>query len=444
MKIMRAILFLFTFILLLDLMGCVEKFTVSPPQTPETKAPSEVSPTSPPTAPPAPTVLRIAVLPEDLADYGVLSDAANILRDALGIDVQFVSTQSDCDLYVGTAGEITAMVQQGKLQPIGDILPSSASSLASAFSQGGNIYALPLGGKGKVLLINTSLLLEKGIPPRAPATFEEWANMMRLLKARGVRYPLFLPMRGDNLLEDFELFSAIYGGSSYSQDKPNFSDASRRALIALSTLAKEDLIDPLSYEGGEDEAKQAVKGGGCAFAVVWGDELPAGVEVALIPPSQDIYDLEKKPAVSLGRVKGIALMANSPMAKEGKAFIKLVSYLQKMNNKDIEALALSFANPCPSFRQYPSENQVVARFVSSAIQGIISPEEAIKRAQDALKALPQQVQPEQVQTAQPQGPQTQQVPQTQPQGSQAQPQYPQAQPQAPQPTQPVPSNIPTM
>ncbi|MGB9877898.1 MAG: ABC transporter substrate-binding protein [bacterium] len=431
MRAMRIILYFFTFILLLDLMGCVERFAKTPPTTPETKAPSEVSTTSPPTTPSPPTALRIAVLPEDLVDYGVLSDAANILRDALGIDVQFVSPQSDCDLYVGTAGEIASMVQQGKLQPLQDILPSS-SSLASAFVQGGNLYALPLGGKGKVLLINTSLLLEKGIPPRAPATFEEWAKMMRLLKARGVRYPLFLPMRGDNLLENFELFSAIYGGSSYSQDKPSFSDASRRALIALSTLAKEDLLDPLSYEGGEEEAKQAVKGGGSAFAVVWGDELPAGVEVALIPPSQDIYDLEKKPAVSLGKIKGIALLANSPLAKEGKAFLKLVWHLQKRDNRDIEALALTYGVPCPSFRSYASENQVVARFISSAIQGIISPEEAIQRAQEALKALPQQV------------PQAQpQVPQTQPQVPQAQPQIPQAQQKPSPPSQPAPANTPT-
>lgn len=373
---------------ILDLTGCVERFTVSP--TPEeSQVQLQTSQPSPPQpAPPQPTALRIAVLPEDLVDYGILNDAGSILRDALGINVEFVSTQSDCDLFVGTSSEISAMAQQGALQPLQDLFPNTSSPLFSAFSQNGNVYALPLGGKGKVLLINTSLLLEKGLPPRAPATFEEWTRMMRLLKARGVKYPLFLPMRGDSLLENFELCSAIYGGTSYSQDKPSFSDASRRALIALSSLAKDDLIDPLSYESGEEEAKEAVKGGGCAFAVVWGDDLPSGVEVGLIPPSQDIYDLEKKPAVSLGKVKGIALKNNSPMQKEAKAFLKLVWHLQKKDNKDIEALALAYATPCPYFRAYPQENQVVARFVSSVIEGIISPEEALTRMQDALKAIP--------------------------------------------------------
>lgn len=393
--------------MILDLTGCVERFTVSPApvenQAQLTQPPSS-QPQPPQPAPPQPTALRIAVLPEDLVDYGVLSDAANILRDALGIDVEFVSLQSDCDLYVGHSGEISSMAQQGTLQPLHDVISGTSSPLVSAFTQGGTIYALPLGGKGKVLLINTRLLLEKGLPPRAPATFEEWAKMMRLLKARGVKYPLFLPMRGDNLLEDLELWSAIYGGSSYSHDKPNLTDASRRALVALSALAKDDLIDPLSYEGSEDEAKETVKGGGSAFAVVWGDDLPSGVEVGLIPPSQDIYDLEKKPAVSLGKVKGVALKANSPMTKEAKAFLKLLYHLQKKNNKDLEALALAYAVPCPSFRSYPQENQVLSRFVFSAIQGIITPEEAISRTQDALKAIPQQFPQQTAPSAQPQVP----------------------------------------
>lgn len=414
MKIGKYLLIFLCFLVILDLTGCVERFTVSPALTEEgnqaqpSQAPSpQLSPSQ--STPPQPTGLKIAVSPEDLVDYGVLSDAANILRDALGINVEFVSLQSECDLYVGNSSEISAMAQQGSLQPLQDIISNTSSPLASAFTLGGTVYALPLGGKGKVLLINTDLLLEKGLPPRAPATFEEWAKMMRLLKARGVKYPLFLPMRGDTLLEDLELWSAIYGGSSYSQDKPNLTDASRRALIALSALAKDDLIDPLSYEGGEDEAKEAVKGGGSAFAVVWGDDLPSGIEVGLIPPSQDIYDLEKKPAVSLGKVKGVALKANSPMIKEAKAFLKLLYHLQKKNNKDLESLALAYAVPCPSFRSSPQENQVLARFVLSAIQGIITPEEAISRAVDALKAIPQQVPQQTVPQAQPQVPTNQPI-----------------------------------
>ncbi|MBC7327395.1 extracellular solute-binding protein [bacterium] len=427
MKIGRIILIFFAFLLILDLTGCVERFTFSPPpeKTEETTA---TTPQSPQQASPAPTSLRIAVSPEDLVDYGILSDAANILRDALGVNIDFVSTQSDCDLFVGTSAEIMGMVQEGKLQPLNDIISDTSSPLTSAFSQGGSVYALPLGGKGKVLLINTSLLLEKGLPPRAPATFEEWAKMMRLLKSRGVQYPLLLPMKGDYILEDFELFSAIYGGSSYSQDKPNFTDASRRALVALSALSKDDLIDPRSYEADEEEAKEAVKGGGCVFTVVWGDDLPSGVEVALVPPSQDIYDLEKKPAVSLGKVKGVALMANSPMAKEAKAFLRLVGYLNKKNNRDLESLALSYASPCPSFRSYPQENQVVARFVYSAVQGIVSPEEALNRAKDALKAIPQPQVPQQ-QVPQQQLPQ-QQIPQPST-NLPAQPSTPSAQPQVP-------------
>lgn len=428
MKIKRTLLLFFCFLIILDLTGCVERFTTSPsPPQEETQLQApQISPSQPTPSPP--TALRIAILPEDLVDYGILSDAANILRDALGIGVEFVSTQNDYDLYVGTSSEISTMAQQGTLQPLQGILPEVSSPLLSAFREGENIYALPLGGKGKLLLINTSLLLENGLPPRAPATFEEWAKMMRILKARGVRYPLFLPMEGDSLLENFELWSAIYGGSSYSQDKPSLSDASRRALIALSALAKDDLIDPLSYGGGEEEAKEAVKGGGCAFAVVWGDDLPSGVEVGLIPPSQDIYDLEKKPSVSLGKVKGVALKANSPLTKEAKAFLKLVWHLQKKNNRDLEALALSYAVPCPSFRSYPQENEVVKRFVLSTIQGILAPEEAISRAQEALKAIPQQVPP--TQPAQPQ------IPTNQP----AQPQMPTNQPAPP----PMPANIPVI
>jgi len=431
LKIGRTLLAFSCFLVVLGLTGCVEKFTVSPEEGSQTQAQAPQSPLSP-TTPPPPTALRIAVLPEDLLDYGILSDAANILRDALGISAEFVSPQSDCDLYVGTSSEILAMAQRGELQTIQDVLPNTSSPLVSAFTQNGNSYALPLGGKGKVLLINTSLLLGKGLPPRAPATFEEWAKMLRLLKARGVEYPLFLPMRGDNLLEDFELWSAIYGGSSYSQDKPSFSDASRRALIALSALAKDNLIDPLSYEGGEEEAKEAVKGGGCAFAVVWGDDLPSGVEVGLIPPSQEIYDLEKKPCISLGKVKGVVLKANSPMTKEAKAFLRLLWHLQNHSDNDLEALALSYALPCPSFRAYPQENQVVARFVSSVIQGIISPEEAINRMQAALQSLPQQGMP---------SPQ-QGMPSPQQGMPSPQPPMPTNQPPTQQPPQGFPLNIP--
>lgn len=212
--------------------------------------------------------------------------------------------------------------------------------------------------------------------------------MMRILKSKGFQHPLILPLKGDGILENLELWSAIYGGTSYSQGKPDLTDATRRALIALSTLMKEGLIDPLSYEAGDEEAKEAVKGGRNVFTVVWGEDLPSDLQVALVPPSQEIYDLEKKPAISLGKVRGIAMSSSTSMVKEAKAFLKLLWYLQKKNNNTLETLALSLSNPCPPFLSYPQENELVRRYALSTLQGVLSPEEAVSKAQEALRSLP--------------------------------------------------------
>lgn len=389
MKIKRLLLILSLLFLILDLTGCVERFTVSPPQpTSPQPTPSSSLPPQTPATPPPPAGLRIRVAMEDLVDYPMLTETSNILRDALGIDISFVSPQEEADLYVAPPDEIAKLAQQGSLQPLQDIIGEVSPPLASLFGVGGNLYAIPLGGKAKVLLVNTSLLLSHGLPPRPPATFEEWAKMMRILKSKGFQHPLILPLKGDGVLENLELLSAVYGGTSYSQGKPNLTDATRRSLIALSALMKEGLIDPLSYEAGDEEAKEALKGGRNVFTVVWGEDLPSDLQVALVPPSQEIYDLEKKPAISLGKVRGIAMSSSTSMLKEAKAFLKLLWYLQKKNSNTLETLALSFSNPCPPFLSYPQENELLKRYVLSTLQGVLPPEEAVSKAQEALRSLP--------------------------------------------------------
>ncbi|MGW7524800.1 ABC transporter substrate-binding protein [Streptomyces sp. NPDC054783] len=138
----------------------------------------------------------------------------------------------------------------GKLYPASDLLSIRTqadflSQLSDAGQWNHTQYGIPFAASTRVLFYNKTLFAKAGITP--PTTWDELAADARTLKAKGVKYPLALPLGPEEAQAETMQWllsgsSGNNGGSGYTDDIGTYTIDSAQNVQTFTWL-KDDLVD---------------------------------------------------------------------------------------------------------------------------------------------------------------------------------------------------------
>ena len=366
-----------------------------------------------------------------------LKALASLFKDLTGIGVKIVMTdpqqrlqniadpESAYDVITFDQLQLAALTKKGLLAPLDDYLTAAmrkdlAPALLKAFKDQKKTWGVPFLVNVQLFFYNEAMLEKVGLKA-APATLEEMAEQMTLLKKKGVaQHPWTDAWRqSEGLVAEFTWLIGAFGGELFDEDgKPAFDDeAGLRALEFMVMLIEKELVDPNILTNDEIAAKDAFLRGDAAFTSNWAflagllhtaadEEIKDQAKAALLPVSRTIAAKSS----TVAALQGIGIAAKSAQKDAAWKWVQFFTspltqrayaaeipvWTSAQTNGSVNFLdptmslkrtQLETAHFRPKLANYAEVSAILQRTLYAALTQELTPSDALKTAAAEIKAL---------------------------------------------------------
>ncbi|KAF2956817.1 sugar ABC transporter substrate-binding protein [Marinitoga sp. 38H-ov] len=287
------------------------------------------------------------------------------------------------------------------------------------FKYNGKIYALPYLVNIQHFFVNKDILKKAGFN-NPPKTLEEMEYQAKVIKEKGIlEYPIVDSWINEEVLMcEFTWLLGAFGGDYYEEGKIKVNTLEAvKALSFMKKLLDEGLINPLSLEFKEDDVLNVFINGDAAFTTNWTYQsrymedpryskiLNKGA-LDLIPVSEEIKD--KRDTISVSGFQGLAILKNTKNIKEAIEAIKVLTRSEFFHQFDNEIpiyknmhieyekekeynkkklIELKNVLNRPSLVEYNKFSEILRRYITMTLKGLLSPQEALNKAQKEIENI---------------------------------------------------------
>ncbi|GAB6190183.1 hypothetical protein JCM30566_19260 [Marinitoga arctica] len=318
---------------------------------------------------------------------------------------------------------IPELASNNMILPLDDLIDKSyfediPQYILNQFKYNGKIYALPYLVNIQHFYVNKDILKKAGLK-NPPKTLEELVYQAKIIKEKGIlEYPIVDSWINEEVLMcEFTWLLGAFGGDYYEDGslKINTSKAIK-TLKYMKMLLDEGLINPLSLEFKENDVLNVFINGDAAFTTNWTyqsrymDDLRYSKIVnkgslELIPVSNNV---KNKKTVSVSGFQGLAILRNANDIKKAINALKILTrkeffyqfdneipiyksmhleYLKQKEYNKKKLLELENVLNRPYLIEYNKFSEVVRRYITMALKGLLTPEEALFKAQKEISEL---------------------------------------------------------
>ncbi len=279
------------------------------------------------------------------------------------------------------------------------------------------VYGLPYLLDQKYFFYNTEILAAAGFdaPPR---TWEELADMARVIKANGVEYPMIWSWaQVEAVVPDF--VTLLYGNGGRFLDEnnqPAFNDAAGVATLQwMVDMINEGLVNPASITSAEEDVRNVFSAGNAAFATNWlymynlaqdpaESQVAGNVAMSLMPVFASALDAGTESSTNNGSM-GFAVTAGSLSQDAAWGFLSFLTSEEiqiEFSALQLPTWATAFANPAlveanpvtvpmfaeqfpysnvrPKVPYYPEASRILQLAIQEALTGAKTPQQALDDA----------------------------------------------------------------
>ncbi|MGE5588293.1 MAG: extracellular solute-binding protein [Clostridia bacterium] len=298
-------------------------------------------------------------------------------------------------------------------------------AILSAFEHRGRIWAMPFLANLHFLFYNADMLERAGFDA-PPGTVEEMEAQMREIKRKGiVDYPMIASWnQKEGLVCEYVWLVGAYGGDIFdARNEPVFNRGP--GLLALETMVRwvrEGLVDPLALTADELVAKDVFIAGKAAFAPNWTflcglmndpavSRIAGHARMALLPVARAVRDKAGRISSSVSGFQGLAVMANSSHKQEAWRYVEFMTspafqgrFLEEVPvwtslqgspdarakdpSLDVKLEQMRWLHHRPKLVRYQEISAIMQRFIHAALEGAMSPQEALDAAVERIRRLP--------------------------------------------------------
>jgi multiple sugar transport system substrate-binding protein len=296
--------------------------------------------------------------------------------------------------------------------------------ILDAFEYAGRIWAMPFLANIHFLFYNDDMLRQAGFSG-LPGTIEEMEAQMRELKTRGiVKYPMIASWnQKEGLICEYVWMVGAYGGELFdSAGEPVFHRGP--GVLALDTMVRwvrDGLINPLALTADELLVKDIFISGKAAFAPNWTflnalmndgqvSQVAGKARIGLLPVADSVRYATGRMSSSVSGFQGLAVMSNSSRKQEAWQYIEFMTspdmqgrFLQEVPvwislhtspeakekdpDIDMKLSQLEWLHHRPKLVRYQEISAIMQKFIHAALEGTMSPQEALDVAADRARQL---------------------------------------------------------
>ncbi|MCR4402225.1 MAG: extracellular solute-binding protein [Firmicutes bacterium] len=297
--------------------------------------------------------------------------------------------------------------------------------ILSAFEHRGRIWAMPFLANLHFLFYNSDMLQRAGFKA-PPATVEEMETQMREIKRRGiVDYPMIASWnQKEGLVCEYVWLVGAYGGEIFDvRNEPVFNRGP--GVLALDTMVRwvrEGLVDPLALTADELVAKDVFMAGKAAFVPNWTflcglmndpavSRIAGQAKMALLPVAKAVRDGSGRLSSSVSGFQGLAVMANSSRKEDAWKYVEFMTspafqgrFLEEVPVwtslqmspaarakdplLDLKLEQMRWLHHRPKLVRYQEISAIMQRFIHAALEGAMSPKDALDEAAERIRRLP--------------------------------------------------------
>ncbi len=301
-----------------------------------------------------------------------------------------------------------------------DISPT----ILGAFEYDGRIWAMPFLANLHFLFYNQHMLSQAGFdgPPR---TIEEMETQMRALKRKRIAdHPMIASWnQKEGLVCEYVWLTGAYGGEIFdSRNEPAFNrGAGVLALDTMTRWVREGLVNPLALTADELVVKDVFIEGKAAFAPNWtfldalmNDERVSRVagqaRMGLLPAAASVRAETGRVSSSVSGFQGLAVMANSSRKPEAWRYVEFMTspsvqgrFLEEVpvwtslqSSPEVQARdpslpvkleQMRWLHHRPKLARYQEVSAIMQRFIHAALEGSMSPQDALDVAAERIRPL---------------------------------------------------------
>ena len=367
--------------------------------------------------------------PEDLINYINSQKAENILVTFKfyenmyeNISVSVNSKKPFYDIALVDLIWIPELVNKNMILPLDDLIEKEyfediPDYILDSFKYDGKIYALPYLVNIQHFFVNNKILKRAGFQ-NPPQTLEEMEYQAKIIKEKGIlEYPIVDSWINEEVLMcEFTWILGAFGGDYYVDGKLRVNTKKTiKALKYMKRLLDEGLMNPLSFEFKEDDVLDVFMNGDAAFTTNWTyqsrymndprySKIVDNGSLELIPVSKEIKD--KKSTVSVSGFQGLAILRNAENINEAIKALKILTRKEffyqfdneipvyksmyreyAQNNEDNKKKLIELENVLnrPSLIEYNKFSEILRRYITMALKGLLTPEEALNKAQKEIE-----------------------------------------------------------
>lgn len=367
--------------------------------------------------------------PEDLINYISSQKAENILVTFKfyenmyeNISVSVNSKNPFYDIALVDLIWIPELVNKNMILPLDDLIGKEyfediPDYILDSFKYDGKIYALPYLVNIQHFFVNNKILKRAGFQ-NPPQTLEEMEYQAKTIKEKGIlEYPIVDSWINEEVLMcEFTWILGAFGGDYYADGKLRVNTKKAiKALKYMKRLLDEELINPLSFEFKEDDVLDVFMNGDAAFTTNWTyqsrymndprySKIVDNGSLELIPVSKEIKD--KKNTVSVSGFQGLAILRNAENINEAIKALKILTRKEffyqfdneipvyksmyreyAQNNEDNKKKLIELENVLnrPLLIEYNKFSEILRRYITMALKGLLTPEEALNKAQKEIE-----------------------------------------------------------
>ncbi|MGE5592448.1 MAG: extracellular solute-binding protein [Betaproteobacteria bacterium] len=325
---------------------------------------------------------------------------------------------------------VAEFAEKGYVVPLDRSLASKARqdiprAILDAFEHRGRIWAMPFLANLHFLFYNADMLRRAGFDS-PPATLEEMETQMRELKRKGiVAYPMIASWnQKEGLVCEYVWLVGAYGGDVFDQrGEPTFNGGP--GLVALETMVRwvrEGLVNPLALTADELVAKDVFIAGKAAFVPNWTflcglmndpdvSAIAGHAKMALLPVASAVRDVSRRVSSSVSGFQGLAVTANSSRKEEAWRYVEFMTspavqmkfpeevpvWTSLQTSPDartrdpllgIKLEQMRWLHHRPKLVRYAEISAIMQRFLHAALEGSLSPEQALGLAEERIRNLP--------------------------------------------------------
>ncbi|NLG79429.1 MAG: extracellular solute-binding protein [Firmicutes bacterium] len=325
---------------------------------------------------------------------------------------------------------VAEFAEKGYVVPLDQGLAAKARqdispTILNAFEHRGRIWAMPFLANLHFLFYNADMLGRAGFGA-PPGTVEEMEAQMRELKRKGIiEYPMIASWnQKEGLVCEYVWLVGAYGGDIFDlRGEPVFNRGPGvLALEAMVRWVREGLVNPLALTADELVAKDVFIAGRAAFVPNWTflcglmndpavSHIAGKARMALLPVARAVRDKSGRVSSSVSGFQGLAVMANSSHKQEAWRYVEFMTspavqgrFLEEVPvwtslqmspdarakdpSLDIKLEQMRWLHHRPKLARYQEISAIMQRFIHAALEGTMSPQEALDAAVERIHRLP--------------------------------------------------------